>query len=148
MDFIMQLFTQVGSLPVAIAVPVVMLLSEHQAVVNLGRMVALILVISQLVVHTLKFAVYRDRPFRVLDDIIANRPPTSKRSFPSGHTCAAFALALPMSAVIPGIAAFAITVASLVGVSRVYLGAHYPSDVLAGIGIALLSFWATMHFLI
>lgn len=67
-------------------------------------------------------------------------------SFPSGHTTASFAVALVMLRMLPkkfGIPA--VVLAALVAFSRLYLGVHYPTDVLTGFVIALvgsmLSVW-------
>ena len=67
-------------------------------------------------------------------------------SFPSGHTTASFAVALVMLQMLPkkfGIPA--VVLAALVAFSRLYLGVHYPTDVLTGFVIALvgsmLSVW-------
>ena len=83
----------------------------------------------------------RRRPDRLAEDVpLARhvRMPTS-RSFPSGHTAAAFAFATGVGHVLPvaGIPLHAL--AALVGYSRVHTGVHYPGDVAAGamIGIAL-----------
>jgi undecaprenyl-diphosphatase len=52
-------------------------------------------------------------------------------SFPSGHTCAAFAVAIALAG--SGIAGgLFLALAVVIGMSRVYLGAHYPFDVAAG----------------
>jgi undecaprenyl-diphosphatase len=58
-------------------------------------------------------------------------------SFPSGHAAAAFAVATAMAGPVPGGPAF-VALAFAVGLSRVYLGAHYPLDVAVGAGIGVV----------
>lgn len=53
-------------------------------------------------------------------------------SFPSGHTAVAFAIAVALAGTGQGLGALMLTLAPAIAISRVYLGAHYPLDVLAG----------------
>ena len=61
---------------------------------------------------------------------LAENPDTF--SFPSGHTCAAVAVAFALAGQGAALGAFMAALAAGVGVSRVYLGAHYPLDVAVG----------------
>jgi undecaprenyl-diphosphatase len=81
----------------------------------------------------IKNAVARARPFEVIERLrILIRAPRDY-SFPSGHTAAGFAAAFALSRMYGGRAAFAAyTAAALIAVSRVYVGVHYPSDIIAG----------------
>ena len=87
----------------------------------------------------------RIRPYDLLGFSILV-PPLADFSFPSGHTSASFAAATAIYAMNRkwGIAAYIFAV--LMGVSRLYLGVHFPTDVLAGgiIGfvMAKLTLWA------
>jgi membrane-associated phospholipid phosphatase len=93
----------------------------------------------------LKYSVNRDRPFVTYPDII-QKSKVNSPSFPSGHTSSAFATATSVSLAYPKwyIIAPSYAWAGTVGYSRMHLGVHYPSDVLAGAligsGCAYLTF--------
>lgn len=82
----------------------------------------------------LKRLVQRPRPGVTLDDVhfVGNYAIKDNKSFPSGHTTGAFAVATVLSDQYPKYTPYFYTYASLVGISRIYTGVHYPSDVLAG----------------
>lgn len=81
----------------------------------------------------LKYSVNRDRPFDKYPDITKKMDVISP-SFPSGHTSAAFSTATSVSLAYPQwyIIVPSYLWAGAVGYSRMELGVHYPSDVLAG----------------
>ena len=94
----------------------------------------------------LKNIVARPRPFAEIEALIPLIAKPTDFSFPSGHTTASFAVALVMLRMLPKkIGIPAVVLAALVAFSRLYLGVHYPTDVLAGFVIALvgstLSVW-------
>ncbi len=64
--------------------------------------------------------------------------PSDRYSFPSGHSLNAFALAMVLALAFPLIAVPAFLVAASVAASRVVLGLHFPSDVLAGSAMGAL----------
>jgi membrane-associated phospholipid phosphatase len=81
----------------------------------------------------MKYAIDRDRPFVTYPDIM-QKSKAGSPSFPSGHTSSAFATATSLSLAYPKwyIIVPSYTWAGTVGYSRMHLGVHYPSDVLAG----------------
>jgi membrane-associated phospholipid phosphatase len=97
------------------------------------------------IVIALKYAVHRERPFITYPDI-EKKSKAGSPSFPSGHTSSAFATATSLSLTYPKwyIIVPSFTWAGTVGYSRMHLGVHYPSDVLAGAligtGCAYLTF--------
>jgi len=87
----------------------------------------------------IKYGIKRNRPFEILDAIYYRRSPGDRFSLPSGHTSAAFVISVLISYFYPVLLLPSVVWASLVGISRIYLGVHYPSDVLAGTGIGILT---------
>jgi membrane protein DedA with SNARE-associated domain/membrane-associated phospholipid phosphatase len=129
-----------GSLPVAIAL--VVLAAALLAWLRRERGSALVLAMGLLLtwvgVHVTKDAVDRPRPARVLVEV-------DDASYPSGHAAYAvtwIAVSVALSRALPNLASrfafvtVAIVVAAAVGLSRVYLRAHYISDVVGGWALA------------
>ena len=130
MDIIMVLVTQMGSLLFACLVSAALFLTGRKELAELAVRIMFILLLSQLLVHLVKRLVNRPRPYKTFENVISKHPPNCKYSFPSGHTSTAFALAIALASTIPGTGIVAYSIASMVGLSRIYLGVHYPTDVI------------------
>lgn len=100
--------------------------------------------INAIITTGLKYSVSRDRPFITYPDI-TKKSAAGSPSFPSGHTSSAFATATSLSLAYPKwyIIVPSYSWASTVGYSRMHLGVHYPSDVLAGAIIGSGCAWLT-----
>jgi undecaprenyl-diphosphatase len=80
----------------------------------------------------LKNSLKRERPCLHMSEFRAHIVPSDKFSLPSGHTAAAFLMASLIAHFYPNLGAVAYMWAFCIGCSRVLLGVHYPSDILAG----------------
>lgn len=100
----------------------------------------------------LKNLVQRMRPFEAVEGLLHLVPITDPNSFPSGHTTAAFAAGVVWLRTLPvrWARVLALVSAVLMAVSRLYVGVHYPTDVLAGAVMgtvcALLALWLGRHW--
>ena len=146
LDLFMWLSTQFGNMLVAfIAAFLLFIMNYHRLAVEIifGTLTLWLLV------EIIKALSDRDRPFLIIDKtrIIGWREKGD--SFPSGHTTQIFFLVTLFVhrfqlGMVESIALYA--VAALVGITRIYVGAHYPRDVIAG--VVLGSVWGILAMLV
>lgn len=149
MTKIMVAITHLGDIAIiGILIAIGLLINKKTR--KLGATVVLALIGSTIVNNLiLKNLVARIRPYEVIDGLKLIIPKQSDLSFPSGHAGASFAVAT----VIAGMTQkcygyFAIILATLIALSRLYVGVHYPTDVLCGAidGILIGLFLVKMDF--
>ena len=92
----------------------------------------------------LKHLFERPRPWLDVAGLIPLIAEHDPHSFPSGHTTAAFAAGMTWVWTLPKkwMRVMAVIAAVCMGLSRLYVGVHYPTDVLTGLIVGLLSGWA------
>ncbi len=96
----------------------------------------------------IKNLVQRARPFLASEALLPLVTRPTSYSFPSGHTCSSFAAACTiwrMHGKKYGIPA--VILAALIGFSRMYVGVHYPTDVLCGMLIGIFGSWGVYALL-
>lgn len=127
-----SLLCEHGLLPILLALA--LLIPKRTRRVGAAMAVALLLsvIFTNIIIKPL---VARPRPY-VKYDIHVSALLPHDLSFPSGHTSVAFAAAMAVAATIwrkhRGIAIAAVAAALLVGLSRIWLKVHYPSDIIVG----------------
>ncbi len=95
-----------------------------------------------IVANTLGRFVGRLRPYEISAEIVRLIPtPLTAHAFPSSHTAVAFACAAAFAYGLPGWGMIALVAAAAVGLGRVFVGVHYPTDVLAGAILGMLCAW-------
>jgi membrane-associated phospholipid phosphatase len=123
---------------VAIGVPVVMgavaLIEKNDNLLKSALYIGVSIGVDGAATYVLKRTIRRQRPYSTYPDQITPYSSESSLSFPSGHTSLAFATATALSLKYPKwyIIVPSYLWAGSVGYSRMNLGMHYPSDVLAG----------------
>ena len=112
-----------------------------------GIAVMIALMIGALITNLIiKNSVARIRPYDFTDQIILLIGKQWDYSFPSGHSCASFAAAyVCLKRLKPVYGSAAMILAVLIAFSRLYVGVHYPTDVIGGIIIGLFSGWAALR---
>jgi undecaprenyl-diphosphatase len=132
-DKFMNTITHTGGATFTILTTVLLILFGDSTWKMIGMQALLSLAISHIPAAIAKKTYPRKRPYQVIEGTNLCRRPLRDHSFPSGHTTAIFSVVTPIVVTFPAISIVLITLALIVGISRIYLGLHYPTDVLAGI---------------
>lgn len=128
-------------LPTAIVTPPLMFFLSRSSNSNYDENSAVLLGLSEAsafgLTTGLKLALQRKRPYEYLNDVYSDIPSTlgDPNSFPSGHTAMAFSMATSLTLRYPDnplLIVGVFTYASTIAFGRMYLGVHFPSDVLTG----------------
>jgi undecaprenyl-diphosphatase len=137
LDMFFNAITHIGGATVTVSVSLLLAVFGHGALRAAALQSLVALTASHIPVAVIKKKYPRLRPYLVLPDAVTCKNPLKDHSFPSGHTTAIFSSVLPYTLAFPPLGFLLLPLAVSVGMSRIYLGLHYPSDVLAGCFIGL-----------
>jgi membrane-associated phospholipid phosphatase len=120
------------------------LIKHDKALVRNGCVILASVAVNQGITELMKYTFNRNRPFITYPDI-TKKSAAGSPSFPSGHTSSSFALATSLSLTYPKwyVIVSSYTWAGTVAFSRMELGVHYPSDILAGAFVGAGCAWLT-----
>lgn len=136
---IMQFITSLGDHGI-LAITTCLALVAYKETRHIGTLSALSLAINVILTNViLKNIFARIRPYEVIKELTLLTGVPHDFSFPSGHTSSSFAVAgILFLYCPPKIGIPALIIAALIGFSRLYVGIHYPSDVVIGMLVGIL----------
>ncbi|NLY45498.1 MAG: phosphatase PAP2 family protein [Tissierella sp.] len=133
LDKFMYRVTDLGGAIFSTVFSIILVLFGNATIRLIGLEALVVLGLSQIVVQSLKLILSRERPYTIIEHLNTFGISLKDYSFPSGHTTASFSIATVLALNIPNVLLLTYLIATIIGVSRIYLGVHYPTDVLAGI---------------
>lgn len=148
LDKFMFVFTNFGGAIFITCFTLVLILLGKGKARFMGLQIGITLIISQTITYSIKALLGRERPYNTLEDLNTFDIVLKDHSFPSGHTSASFAIATAIAFNIPQISILVFLIALIIGISRIYLGVHYPTDVAAGIIVGIGSAVVSHAFLL
>ena len=137
-NVVMPVISRLGGGELYLLIGILLLLSKKREFKMMGIVLLAGFTLSYYIVGALKIIIARPRPFAALANVILLSSVDKTPSFPSNHAVTAFMVATFLSGRFKKYILF-YSFAALVAFSRIYIGVHYPSDVIAGavIGIAI-----------
>ena len=149
-DFLSSLFCSITILgnKGAIWLVFLLMLLIYPRTRKLGLIAGLSLLVCVSLGEILKYTVMRPRPFLEIPELVPLVAPPTSYSFPSVHTVSSFSVAwIILWSPLSGKVRYAVfSFALLMAFSRLYVGVHYPSDVLAGMLLALAGSYTVWHW--
>ncbi|MDO5851906.1 MAG: phosphatase PAP2 family protein [Methanobacteriaceae archaeon] len=145
LDNIMQSLTAFGLMGTWVIIILLILLFDNER--KKEKIISFIasLIIVFIIVNLIKYAILRPRPYEVLNGVYLLYHGTDP-SFPSGHSATAAAGFYILGKEYNHLL-ICILLAILIGISRIYIGVHYPSDVIVGLIIGFIISKYTLNYI-
>lgn len=144
LDYLMPIITILGSFYLWIIGLIILFIFGGLKEKNTAVLGIIALLLSSTIIYILKIVTAEPRPFMILENVNLLQS-VSSYSFPSGHTATAFAGTLILSKKYGYIYPL-IIIACFIGLSRAYVGVHYPLDILCGAIIGLTCAWFVLRY--
>lgn len=144
LDYLMPIITILGSFYLWIIGLIILFIFGGLKEKNTAVLGIITIILSTAIIVVLKFVIAEPRPFIVLDNVNLLESVNSF-SFPSNHAATAFAGSLILGKKY-GYIYLLMILACLVAFSRVYIGVHYPLDIICGAIIGLTCAWTILKY--
>ena len=146
LDIVMPSMTYLGSFPFMFIFCTAIFIFSSTMLHSMAIKAMISITLSTGIGKILKVTVTRLRPFIKIPNLNIKKIGIDKYSFPSGHTTGAFSLAVIIFLYFPIFGIVTIPLAICVGISRIYIGVHYPTDVIMGIFIGTTCLCLLINF--